>query len=84
MAGADARSALGVLRGLAGLLEAVLLALLLARVAREEAGLLELGAQLGVELDERPGDAEAQGAGLARDAAAVERGVDVVDLGGAR
>ena len=35
------RSALGVLRSLAGLLEAVLLALLLARVAGEEAGLLQ-------------------------------------------
>ena len=39
------------------------------------------GAQLGVELDERPGDAEAQGAGLAGGAAAVEGGVDVVGLG---
>ena len=38
-------------------------------------------AQLGVELDEGPGDAEAQGAGLAGDAAAVDGGVDVVDLG---
>ena len=43
------RSPLGVLRRLAGLLEAVLLALLLAGVAGEEAGPLEGGAQLGVE-----------------------------------
>ena len=41
-------------------------------VAGEEAGLLQRGPQLGVELDERPGDAEAQGAGLAADAAAVD------------
>ena len=45
-----AGSALGVLGGLPGLLEAVLLRLLLALVAREEAGPLERGAQLGVEL----------------------------------
>ena len=79
-----ARLSLGVLRRLAGLLEAVLLAFLLPRVAGEEAGLLEVGAQLGVELDERTGDAVAQGAGLARGPAAVERGVDVVDLGRSR
>ena len=39
---------------------------------------------LGVERDERPGDAEPDGAGLAADAAAVERRVDVVDLFGLR
>ena len=72
---------LRVLRSLAGLLEAVLLGLLLTGVAREEAGLLEGGAQLGVELDERPGDAEAQGTGLAGGATAEDRGVDVVGLG---
>ena len=43
---------LGVLRGLAGLLEAVLLRFLLAGVAREEPGLLEKRPLLGVELDE--------------------------------
>ena len=43
-----------------------------------------VGPQLGIELDERPGDAHAQRAGLAGDAAAVDRGVDVVDLVGAR
>src|SRR4051812_27370315 len=76
-----AGSALRVLPRLAGLLEAVLLGFLLAGVPREEAGLLELAPQLGVELDEGPGDAVAQGAGLARGAAAVEGGVDVVGLG---
>src|SRR5262245_55920750 len=74
------RLPLGVLRRLAGLLEAVLLRLLLARVAREEAGLLDLRARLRVELGERTGDAEAQGAGLTRDAAAGARRGDVVDL----
>ena len=44
--------ALGELRRLARLLEAVLLALLLARVAREESGLLERRAALGGDLDE--------------------------------
>src|SRR6202035_850063 len=73
--------ALRVLRRLAGLLQAVLLGLLLPRVAREQSRLLERGAQLGVELDEGPCDPEAHRAGLARDAAAVDRRVDVVSLG---
>src|SRR5829696_9604012 len=55
---------LGVLRRLAGLLQAVLLALLLPGVPGEEAGPLEGDAQLRVEGHEGPGDAEAQGAGL--------------------
>ena len=38
-------------------------------------------AQLGVELAQAAGDAEAHGAGLARDPAAVDGGVDVVGLG---
>src|SRR5690606_24161921 len=75
------RSALRVLGRLAGLLEAVLLGLLLAGVAGEEAGLLEGGPQLGVELGEGPSDAEAQRTGLTGGAAAVDRGVDVVDAG---
>ena len=54
-AGPRTRLALGVLRGLAGLLQAVLLALLLAGVAGEQPGLLQGGAQLGVELDDRRG-----------------------------
>src|SRR5688500_15523063 len=71
------RLPLGELRPLAGLLEAGLLALLLARVAREEAAALELAAQVGVGLDERAGDAVAQRAGLGGRAAAVQRGHDV-------
>src|SRR5437870_766950 len=76
--------ALGVLRRLAGLLQAVLLALLLPRVAGQEAGLLQRGPHLGVELDQAPGDAEAQRTRLAGDAAAGDGGVDVVDLGRGR
>src|SRR5690606_2019132 len=76
--------ALAVLGRLAGLLQAVLLRLLLALVAREEARPLERRAHLGVDLDQRPGDAEPQRTGLARHAAAVQRGVDVVGLVGAR
>src|SRR6266540_512682 len=73
-------SALGVLRSLAGLLEAVLLALDHAGVAGEETALLQLGPQLDVELDQGPGDAVAQRAGLPGDTAAVEAGDDVVAL----
>src|SRR3954468_19097959 len=68
------RSALRVLRGLAGLLEAVLLAFLDPRVTGEEAGLLQRRAVVRVVRDERPGDAEAQRAGLAGDAAATQVG----------
>src|SRR3954462_11871900 len=64
--------ALGELRPLAGLLEAGLLALLHARVAREEAAALELRAEVGIGVDERAGDPVAQRAGLGRDAAAVD------------
>ena len=64
------RSALAVLGRLAGLLEAVLLALDDPRVAGEEAGLLQRRAVLGVGLDQRPGDGQAQRAGLAGRAAA--------------
>src|SRR3954447_16061960 len=52
--------ALGELRALAGLLEAGLLALLDARVTREEAALLELGAQVRICLEQRLGDPVAQ------------------------
>src|SRR5215207_2556931 len=72
-----ANSALRELRPLAGLLEAGLLALLHAGVAREEAAALELGAQVRVGVDERARDAMAQGAGLGGDAAAVHRRHDV-------
>src|SRR3954447_21746710 len=52
--------ALGELRPLAGLLEAGLLALLDARVARQEAAALELAAQVRVRLEQRAADAAAQ------------------------
>src|SRR2546423_2388310 len=55
---------LRVLRGLAGALQAVLLALLHAGVARQESGLLEGRAQLLVRVEQRPGDAVGDGAGL--------------------
>ena len=42
------------------------------------------GRGVGIERDQRAGDAEADGAGLAAHAAAAERGVDVVDLFGLR
>src|SRR5579875_292177 len=71
---AGARSALGVLRGLAGLLEPVLLALLHPGVPGEEAGLLQRGPALRVDEHQRPGDAQLQGAGLAGDAAAGDPG----------
>ena len=72
------RSALAVLGSLAGLLQAGLLALLDPRVAGEQAGLLERGA-VGLVVDgvQAAGDAEAQRAGLAGDAAAVDAGDDV-------
>src|SRR5687768_4862434 len=75
-------SALGVLRRLAGLLEAVLLALRLPRVAGEEAALLQLGAEFLVQVDQGTRDAVPQGAGLAGDAATGERGDRVVALEG--
>src|SRR5918997_1737960 len=76
-AGATSALALGELRPLAGLLEPGLLALLDARIAREEAAALELRAQVRVRVDECARDAVAQGAGLGGHAAAVELGHDV-------
>ncbi len=73
--------ALGELRALAGLLQAVLLALDGTGVAGEEASLLEVGAVV-ASLEEGAGDAEAQGAGLTGDAAAVAQGDDVEVLNG--
>src|SRR4051794_34701832 len=70
-------SALGELRALAGLLEAGLLALLDASVSRQEAAPLELGAQGRVGLDQRAGDAVAQGPCLGGHAAAVGAGDDI-------
>src|SRR5262249_18637151 len=70
-------SALAELRPLPRLLEARLPALLDARVAGEEAAPLELAAQLGVDLGQRPRDAVADGARLAADAAPVDPDPDV-------
>src|SRR5690606_12507880 len=70
------------LRGLAGLLRAGLLALDDARVAREEARLLQCRAVvLTVYLAERAGDREPEGAGLARRPAAGDAGDHVVAAG---
>src|SRR3954470_11220833 len=69
--------ALGELRPLAGLLEAGLLALLDARVARQEAAALELAAQVRIGLEQRAADAVAQRARLGGDAAALHAGHDV-------
>src|SRR5262249_28074063 len=55
----------------------VLLALLGARVAREQPFGLQRLAQLGVVFDQRARDAESHGAGLTRHAAAVHRRQDV-------
>src|SRR4029077_20644611 len=70
-------SALGELRPLAGLLEAGLLALLDARVTRQEATALELAPEVGIGLDQRPRHAMAQRAGLGRHATAVHARDDV-------
>ncbi len=69
----SARSALGVLRSLAGLLETGLLALGNASVPGEEACLLQRrSVELGVDAVERAGHTEADRAGLARGATAVD------------
>ena len=65
--------ALGVLGRFAGLLEPVLLLLLFAWVTGQEAGPLQRHPKLGFELGQRPSDTQAEGAGLAGDAAAVQR-----------
>src|SRR3954454_19142910 len=69
--------ALAELRPLAGLLQAGLLALLDTRVTRQETAALELATQVRVGVDQRAGDAVAQGAGLGADTAAVQAGHDV-------
>src|SRR5688572_8791926 len=71
------RLALRILRRAAGLVQADLLALDLARVARHEAGLAQRGLQRLVVLDQRAGEPEADRAGLAGDATALDRDVDV-------
>src|SRR5581483_8216727 len=76
-------STLRELGRLAGLVQPRLLALHLARVARQEALPLERHAQLRVRLDERPGDAVPDRARLAADAAAVHAHAQVVRARGA-
>src|ERR1700677_3070991 len=73
---------LGVLGSVAGLLQSVLLRFLLPGVTGQESGLLQCGPQLGVELAQRPGDAQAERAGLTRHPAAVDGHVDGPRLGG--
>src|SRR5207237_4693906 len=71
------RLALGVLRSLTCLLQPVLLALDDAGVTGEVTGLLQGRPVFCVDEDESAGDAEAQGAGLATDAAAGDARDDV-------
>src|SRR5262249_26304629 len=75
------RLALGVLRSLAGLLQAVLLGLGDARVTGQEAGLLECRPVVRVDLGERASTREPQRAGLTGDATAAKVGDDVERLG---
>src|SRR6476620_10667442 len=82
--GASRALALRVLRRLTGLLQPVLAPLLLARVTREETGLLERRAGFGVERDERARDSEPDRSGLTADPTTAERRIDVVDLFGLR
>src|SRR5215472_3473622 len=70
--GASRRLALGVLGSLTGLLEAVLLPLRRSGIPGKEACLLQRRAVLRVDQRQRAGDAEAQGAGLTRDATAAD------------
>src|SRR5579863_9744967 len=76
--------ALRVLRRLASLFQAVLLALFFAGVARQESRSLQSRAELRVDLYKAAGNAEAEGARLTRDAAAVDRRHDVVAVGTTR
>src|SRR5262245_23580514 len=69
--------ALRVLEPRASAALTVLLALLLARVAREEAGLLQRGPQGGIVLLQRARDAEADRTGLAGVATALDRDVQI-------
>jgi len=69
--------ALGELEALAGAGLAGLLALFFARIAHQVAGLLEGGAQLGIELLEGAGDTVSNRTGLAGDAAASDVGGDI-------
>lgn len=61
-----------VLRSLAGAQQSVFLPLFDPRVARQQAGRLEHGLELSIELDESPGDAQPDGLGLALGPAAAD------------
>src|SRR5690606_5681208 len=75
------RLTLGELRGAAGLVQADLLALDLAGIAGHQPGLAQLGLQGLVVLDQRTGDAQANRAGLAGGATALDRDLDVELVG---
>src|SRR5215208_3925934 len=73
------RSALAVLRRLAGLLQTRLLALLDTRIPSQHSGLFQRGAAgFGIDGVERAGHTEAQGTGLTGDTTTVNPGDDVV------
>src|SRR5581483_1037656 len=74
----EERLALGVLRTFAGLVAAVLLALDLARVARQQTGLAQRGPQPFGGFDQRARDPMAHRIGLRRNSAAFDLGNDVV------
>src|SRR5215471_13593777 len=76
------RLALGELEPLARARLTVLLALLGARVTRDESGFLERRAELAVDFAERAGDAVLDGIGLAGEAAATDVDVHVVTAAG--
>src|SRR5262245_52120265 len=69
---------LGVLRALARLVAAVLLAFHLARVARDDASLVRRRTLLGIDQEEGPRDARPDGAGLPARAPAVDVDVGAV------
>src|SRR5205807_316387 len=78
-----ARSALRVLRSFPGSFQPVFLALLLARVARQEPGFLEGRPEVRIGVQERPGDAVRDGPRLAGNAAPdhLHGGVEPAHLG---
>src|ERR671914_1306491 len=84
IAGPVSDLALGVLGGLARLLQSVLPPLFLPTVARQEAGLLEYRPEIRVELGEGARDRVPQGAGLSRDPSPLDLGDDVVAALGIR
>ena len=77
----DKTLALGELGSAAGLLEAVLLALDHASIARKETGLLEVSTVV-ASVQKSASDAQAQSAGLTRDAAAIAQSDNVELTGG--